>query len=43
MTAFLFGRPGNLVDRHPGKAMVGLLLLISSVDWLTDTIARWFA
>ena len=36
-TTFLFGRPGNFVDSHPRLSM---LMLISSVDWLTDTVAR---
>lgn len=40
MTAILFGAPANLVERHPGAALVALLLLAASAEWLADGFAR---
>jgi hypothetical protein len=37
MTALLFGKPDNLVSRHPGAAIAAVLVLGACAEWLADT------
>lgn len=34
MTALLFGRPGDFLDRHQGLLVAGILLAIVTIDFL---------